>query len=128
MWAQIINILIGLWIMASPALLNFGKSTAADINHIIGPLIATFAIIAISEATRAVGQWNILPAVALILIPFIVDFDSTEKINSIVSGILILPLSFVRGKVTVKTGGGWKSLRQKHPAHEKAVDSNNINK
>ena len=124
MWAQVINVIIGIWIMASPDILNFPDPTAVDNNHIVGPLIVTFAFTAIWEATRTVGKWNIPLGVWLIIAPWVLSFeDTTAIVSEMVAGALVTALAMVRGKVTQRFGGGWSSLFSKHPDHEKALKS-----
>ena len=65
-WARLVNAGLGLWLMAAPAVLGYGAP--AEINdRIAGPIAATFAIIAITGATRparrvnaAVGAWLLI--------------------------------------------------------------------
>ncbi|ELR69956.1 hypothetical protein C900_04479 [Fulvivirga imtechensis AK7] len=123
MWAQIVNVVIGIWIMASPGILNYPTPAAADNNHIVGPLIVTFAFTAIWEATRTVGKWNIPLGLWLIIAPWILDFeDNTEIVGEMAAGIVVTALAMVKGKIEQRFGGGWSSLFSKHPEHKKALE------
>ena len=118
MWAQIINVILGLWIMASPDLLSFADPTAADNNHIVGPLIVTFAFTALWEATRSVGKWNIALGAWLLIAPWILSFeDKSALINDVAIGAVVVALSFVKGKITQHFGGGWSALFKDNPEH-----------
>lgn len=122
MWAQIINVILGLWVMASPGILNYPSVAATDNNHIVGPVIVTFAFTAIWEATRSVGKWNIPLGLWLVVAPWLLPFEHTSPIiNNMAAGVLIAALATVRGKVEQNFGGGWSSLFKKDPAHEQAV-------
>lgn len=110
MWAQIINALLGVWTMVTPSLLPAGQA-ASDNNHIVGPVIATFAIVAWWEATRVVRLYNVPLGAWLIAAPWVLGYEATGAIaNSMVTGLLVVLLSFVEGKIEHQFGGGWSSL------------------
>jgi hypothetical protein len=110
MIAQIIVALIGIWLMASPAFLNI-SGTAEDMNHIFGPVIASFAVIAWWEVTRNLRYANILIAVWLLISPWLLGYDNNSAIiNNVIVGLGVGSLSFVKGKIENHFGGGWISL------------------
>jgi hypothetical protein len=125
MWALIANILIGLGVMVAPALFNFNE-IAANNNHIVGPLVLTFAIVALWEINRNVRFFNIVTGAWLILSPFIIGFTSVARTVDIVCGIAIIFLSLIKATVKTRYGGGWRSLFQKNPLHIQAVKSNSF--
>src|SRR5687767_4552078 len=97
MWAAIVNIITGLWLMFSPYLLQLEK-TASYNNYIIGPLVLTFAITAIWEVNRSARYLNMVAGAWLAVSPFILVIPSGEATwNSVISGVLITALSFVKG-------------------------------
>ena len=117
MWAQIINALLGIWLMASPALLGF-EGIAADNDHIVGPIIASFAVISWWESTRVVRLYNIPPAAWLLLAPWVLGYESTGAlVNDMLVGAVVLGLSFVKGKITETYGGGWSAIWQSDSLH-----------
>jgi hypothetical protein len=117
MWAAIINILIGLWLMICPYLFQFDK-TASNNSYIAGTLIITFAIIALWEVNRSARFLTMMAGGWMILSPFILNLESmTEIWLTILSGILTAAFSFVRGEIKGNYGGGWRSLFKKDPAH-----------
>lgn len=124
MWAQIINACIGLFLMVSPSFFTMSK-VAADNNHTVGPLVITFAVIAIWEVNRNTRFFNILTGVWLVLSPFILGFGEDGMMLNIVSGIGVISLSLVKGKIDNKYGGGWRSLLQNKPAHMQTGANNN---
>lgn len=110
MWASIINTILGLWVMISPYVLHFEK-TAANNNYIVGPLVITFAITSLWEVNRSARYLNMVAGSWLVISPFLLRFKSADVIwITVVSGILILSFSFVKGKVRGNYGGGWRSL------------------
>ncbi|MUP47086.1 hypothetical protein E0K83_15205 [Gramella sp. BOM4] len=110
MWARIINVLLGLWLMIAPGIFQY-SSAAADNGHIAGPIIITFSVVAIWEATRVVRKWNYPIGIWLLVAPWILGYDSTIAIISDIGvGVLVLIFASVRGKVEKSYGGGWSSL------------------
>jgi len=110
-WAQIINALLGLWLMASPGV--FGYSGTGRINDVIvGPIIATFAIIALWEVTRAVGKTNVALGAWLVIAPWVLGYEENviATMNEFVAGITIFVLAMTRARTKAKLGGGWRSL------------------
>lgn len=104
--------------MVVPDLFGYG-SAAADNNHIVGPVIATFAFTATWEATRNLRWANVLLGGWLLWAPWVLGYESTLAIlNDTVVGALVVALSLIKGTVHQRFGGGWRSLWQKHPAHE----------
>lgn len=119
MWAQIINALLGVFLMATPALFQLGGS-ASDNFHIFGPIITTFAIVSWWEATRSMRLWNVPPGVWLIVSPIFLSYESrTGIIVAVGTGIAVTALSFVRGKIEKRYGGGWKALWRRGALHER---------
>lgn len=110
MWAAIVNIILGVWLMISPSVLSFEK-TAADNHYITGPLVISFAIIAVWEVNRAARYLTLLAGAWLLFSPFMLDYeDATAKWITVVAGVLIALCSLVKGKVAGRYGGGWRSL------------------
>ena len=112
MWAQIINTLIGIWLMGSPAILHYNEA-GADSNYIAAPLIATVAMVACWEVTRGLRKVNILFGIWLLSAPLILGYeDPFPIINDMACGSVIIMLASVRGKITGSYGGGWSALWQ----------------
>ena len=84
--------------MIAPDLFGYSK-TAADNDHIVGPVIAMFAIIALWEATRNL-RWALIPLGGwLLLAPWILGYDSSLAIVNdmlvgalVIGALLVLPL------------------------------------
>lgn len=104
---------LGIWMMIAPAVFGFSKRIA-DNAHIVGPLIATFSIIAIWECTRNVRLLNFPLAAWLIVAPLILGYDSDAPlINDYIVAIVILFLLTVKPKRKYRFAGGWASLFQR---------------
>jgi len=120
MWARVFTLVLGLWLMIAPDLLQFGK-VISDNDHIIGPLIATFSIIAMSECTRNVRLWNLPLAAWLLLAPWILGYDQTTAIASdLTVGVLTLRVTFVKQKRKKQFGGGWAVLFKSRAEQEES--------
>lgn len=112
MWAQIINSIIGIWLMAAPAALPYNNA-GADSCHITGPLVSTFGIVACWEATRGLRKFNIPLGVWFLAAPWVLGYGETMPvINDMTCGILIIIFSTVKGRIQGRYGGGWKALWQ----------------
>lgn len=116
MWAQVINVFIGLALIFMPSLLSF-TTTEANVNHIIAPLVVTFALTAVSEFVRNVRWLNIVCGLGLIVCVFVFSFHTTPMIIDILAAIIIIALSMVKGTIKKSYGGGWRSLFQTNPVH-----------
>lgn len=110
MWARIASAALGIWLMASPAVLNYG-GVASTNDRILGPLVASLVTIAIWAIARPL-RWTGVPlGLWLLVAPWILGFsDGVATANSMIVGFLIVGLSFVRGTVDEEFGGGWSSL------------------
>lgn len=103
--------------MIAPGIFQY-SSAAADNGHIAGPIIVTFSIVAIWEATRVVRKWNLPVGIWLLAAPWILGYDNTIAIISDMGvGVLVLIFASIQGKITQNFGGGWSSLWQKNPEH-----------
>jgi hypothetical protein len=109
MWPQLINTALGLWLAAAPGILGYGRPASTS-DHIVGPLVATFACIAIWEATRAVRWINLLLGIWTIAAAWILNYPLSAQINSVLCGMAIAGLARMGGSVSRQFGGGWSAL------------------
>ena len=122
MWPRIVNTLLGLWLMIAPGFFEYSPA-AADSGHIVGPIIVTFSVVAIWEATRVVRKWNYPVGIWLLIAPWVLGYDNTIAIISDMGvGILVLIFASIQGKIEKRYGGGWSSLWKKNPEHAQEVD------
>lgn len=117
MAAAIVNILLGLWVMIAPAMFDYNEE-ASNNSYVIGPLVITFAITSIWEVNRNIRYANVLAGLWLAASPFVLEYSGFARYNHLFTGIAIAALSFIKGKIENRYGGGWKSLFEKHPFHE----------
>ena len=109
MRAQVVSAGLGLWLMAAPAVLDYG-GLAARHGWILGPVIAAVSWIAVSEATRGVRWLNLPCAVYLLIVPFGPGYPLAALVNNLVVGLLVSALTFVRVRSNRQLGGGWRAL------------------
>lgn len=109
MWARFFNILLGLWLIVSPALLDMSE-TASNTFRIVGPLVISFATIAIWEATREVRWANVPLGAWLLVAPWLFGYGTAALITSLLVGVLLIAFALVRGEVESEFGGGWSAL------------------
>jgi hypothetical protein len=106
---QFINMALGLWLMAAPAALGYGRPASVS-DHIVGPLVATFACIALWEATRAVRWVNLPLGLWAIVAPWALGAPTVAAVNGAACGIAIAALSCFSGRVEQQFGGGWPAI------------------
>lgn len=110
MWAHVVTAALGFWVIAAPGVFGYGDPAQTN-DHIVGPLVATFAVIAWWQVTRGMRWVNVLLGVWLIAAPWVLGYDAAPaQINSVIAGAAIAALSLVRGKRDKPFGGGWGAL------------------
>lgn len=107
MWNQLLVVLLGLWLMAAPDLMQYEGLERLN-DHIVGPLVVSVAVIAIAETTRALRWANVVMACWLIVAPVIFGYSPLHiGVRSGVVGAMILGLSLIEGRHRERIGGGW---------------------
>jgi hypothetical protein len=115
MWARLVSAALGIWLMAAPAVLDYAGAARTN-DRIVGPIVASLAVIAIWETTRSL-RWANLPLGGWLLIaPWVLGYPADATWNSLVVGALLLALGLVRGPVNGHFGGGWSALWHDEPA------------
>lgn len=127
MWAQFINIALGLMVMLAPGLWDYDKSAASN-NYIAGPLVITFAIISITDVGRNIRWFNVPVGFWLLISPLVFEMGEPGIILNMLAGMGIVIFSLIKGKRQSRFGGGWRSLFQKHPLHAAEAEKMIANK
>ena len=116
--ARILSTIAGLWLMAAPYVLGVDK-IAADNDHIIGPVIASFAIISFSQCTTVALKFNLPLGLWLLLAPWVLGYENNSVIvNDMATGVIVILFSLVKIKKTKRFGGGWKAIWKSGGLHE----------
>jgi hypothetical protein len=103
-WNLSLSALIGIWIMLSPAVIGYA-GTMADNYHIIGALVVTCSVIAMGEIVRVARFLNVILGLWILFIPFLLSESSTGSLlNGVFSSVLLILISFRKGKVKDKYG------------------------
>ena len=119
MWAQVVMMLLGIWLMVAPGVLDFSKKIA-DNAHVVGPLIAAFSMVAIWECTRNARLFNLPLALWLFATPVVLQYDNdTALMNDYGVAVLIILLCLVRPKRKHRFGGGWPAIWKPDAIHSR---------
>lgn len=117
MWARIVNTVLGLWLMVAPAILGHqADKTAASIDHIIGPLVGSLAVIAMCESVRPMRWGNVALGLLLVALHLVLGSPGPARLNALLVGPVIAACASVRGPLKHSLGGGWSWLWGKHAA------------
>lgn len=109
MWAALCNVAVGVWLMAAPGVLGYG-APAATSDRVLGPLVATFAGVAVCQSVRS-ARWANLPlGIWLVFAPWVLGYGPPAAVNGVLSGLVVSALSIPRGRVTHRFGGGWAGV------------------
>ena len=114
MWAPLLTALTGIWLMAAPAVLDYADPARAN-DRIIGPIVASMAIIAVWELMRPLRWVNVVLGAWLLIAPWLLGHAADARWNSLAAGALVVALSLVKGRRTREVGGGWSSLWKQVP-------------
>jgi peptidoglycan/LPS O-acetylase OafA/YrhL len=118
--SQIVAALIGAYLMAAPAIWDYDNSAASNVDRFIGPLIASFATIAVWECTRGVRWLNLPLAVALAVLaisPWPWYYPRDGMISACICAAAVVVLTLVPYPQVGSYGGGWSRLWRTPKAH-----------
>lgn len=110
MIARVVAVVVGVWLMAAPAVLGYGDPAASS-DRIAGPIGGGIAFVALWKVVRPL-RWGVLPVGAwLVVAPAVLGYDDlTAWANSIACG-LVLACSVRFGRVSPEEfGGGWRTI------------------
>jgi nucleoside-diphosphate-sugar epimerase/uncharacterized membrane protein len=97
-WNLLACTAIGVWLMLSRLTLG-NEGSAANADHVLGALVITVSVIALSEVGRAARLLNGPLGVALVIAPFLLEAPDSAALSSAVCGVLIIFLSLRRGPI-----------------------------
>lgn len=114
MIAQVVGIVVGVALMAAPAVLGYAGSTASDVHRTIGPTAAGLALIAVWQATRSVRLPNIVLGIVLAVSPVVVDHPADAAVVAVVAGAALVAATPFAGRERRRLGGGWRAAWPLH--------------
>jgi hypothetical protein len=95
--------------MAAPAIFHV-QGLTTNINYILGAAVWAIAIISLAEVARAVRLVNILAAIAIMVLPWLIDggvgMMTLSRLNNLIVGALVIVLSIPLGKIK-NAYGNW---------------------
>lgn len=110
-WYLVIATGLGLWLMASPAVLGT-TGGAANSNQLVGALAVTFSVIAMGEPARIIRFINVPLGTWIVVAPWILAGASTlTLVNSLAVGILLILVSIPRGTIRDQYGA-WDRIAE----------------
>jgi hypothetical protein len=107
--ALIAGVAVGLWLMASPAVLAY-DGVARGSAIVAGVLAASMSWIALSEVTRPLRRINLVIGGWLIMSAFVFRQPLIAAITSAAAGLLLGISGLLPSRIKGRYGGGWSSL------------------
>jgi hypothetical protein len=107
---MLVSAALGVWLMFS----YFVLPTPDDmfkVNAIVGALAVTVAVTALAEVGHAIRFVNILFGAMIVVVPFMFGAGATTIVNNVVVGVLLIVLSFPRGRIHERYGSWERYIR-----------------
>jgi len=99
-WPSWVNAVLGLWLLMSPAILQYASGTAQSEDVLLGIGVFVVAIWSIAAAmSTTVPAWiNVILGVWIVLAPWILgySYDGVATTNDLIVGALVVICAFVR--------------------------------
>ena len=96
--------LLGSWVMFAPTLFNT-QGAASDGLHLLGALIVTFAIVAMSQVARPLRFMNtIFGGILAVVVWFLEGGNLFYQVNATVTGLFLVYFSWGLGKIKDRYG------------------------
>lgn len=109
---QIVGLVGGVWLMVAPAVVGYVDTAAEDLHRTIGPVVATFAAVALWAATRDL-RWANLPLVAVMAIaPVFGGHPTGATVVAITTAVVIAAATPFGGPDPQRRGRGWRGVIQ----------------
>jgi hypothetical protein len=106
----ILSCLIGIWLMAAPAMLGYHGPARIN-DQTCGPLIASLAIISLWEVTRGLRWLTVALGFWLMLAPLVLHYGTwTSAVNNLACSLMLVICAVIPGRKTHRFEGGWPSL------------------
>lgn len=108
-WNLVVVTMLGVWLMAAPAIFH-AHGLSANINYVLGTAVWAIAIIALAEVARAIRFVNIVLAIALMILPWLIGGGTSMLgLNNLLVGVLVIVLSIPHGEIK-NTYDSWNRL------------------
>lgn len=113
MWVQACNVLLGIWLIFSPAILHFNDAPNAPetMARAIAPIVIWLGLVSLRDVTRIFRWLQFLPAAWLLLCPWFLHYaPGVPLANQELVAMAIVVVAAIPGPIHKRTGGGWLSL------------------
>ena len=107
-WNLLVSIAIGIWLMLTRLTVG-AEGAIANADHLIGSLVITVGVVAMTEVARPVRFLNVVLGAALMAVPFVLDAPAASMWSSLACGAALIALSFPRGRISQRYGA-WNRL------------------
>ncbi|SFH55842.1 Nucleoside-diphosphate-sugar epimerase [Nitrosospira sp. Nsp14] len=114
-WTMMASMAIGIALMFTRIIFDTSDA-AADSDHVIGSLVVTFSIMALSEVGRPLRFANIILGAWLIAAPVLLsEYSSPAAAASVIGGVLLILLALPLGPIESRYGAWdqWILIGQK---------------
>lgn len=105
--AQVTAIAVGGGLMASPALVDYADTAAADVHRTVGPLVLTGGVIALWAATRDVRLVGLPLAAVLAAAPLVADHPAAATAVGLGAATAVAVTAPFGGADPGRRGPGW---------------------
>lgn len=100
---------VGIWLMAAPAVLDYGHPAAAS-HRTAGPAMAAIGFLAAFAITRGLRWLNVLTGLWLVTAPWLSTYPTDATVNSVLTGLAALALAPIGRPDQRRYGGGWVTV------------------
>jgi hypothetical protein len=107
---QWVGVVIGVWLMAAPAALDYARTGASDVHRTVGPLVTTCAVVALWTATRDVRWANVALGAVLFVAPAFGRHPTDATVVGFSAAIVLGATAPLGGRDTERRGGGWRAI------------------
>lgn len=120
MVARLLAVILGGWLIVSPAILDF-SSVAAGNARVVGPIVFGTSLIAVWSLMRLLRWFELLVGGWLVVSPWLLIkwYEPVGIVNAVGVGVALVVLAFLGGETRRNLGGGWRSLVEVLPEEEK---------
>jgi hypothetical protein len=103
-WTMATSVAVGIALMFTRIIFDT-TAGAADSDHVIGSLVVTFSIMALSEVGRPLRFANIILGAWLVVAPILVTgYSSVAAAASVIGGVLLILLALPLGPIESRYG------------------------
>ncbi len=93
-WEDWVGAVLGLWLLVSPSVLEYGEITASQNAALVGFLLIAIEFVVLSVAFRAWEEWiSVVLGAWLVVSPWVLGAAWVPTVNFVIVGLLVLALA-----------------------------------